>query len=180
MAPRITLLSGSPSPASRTLRLLRHLGARFAADGLETTIVDVRELPAEDLLFARASSPAIANVLGAIESSGGIVVGTPIYKAAYSGVLKTFLDLLPPRAFAGKVVLPIVTGGTPTHALALDYALRPVLAALGDPLSVGGLFIFDKHIGEHSDGTAQLDPEVARQVETSMASFISAIRSNHA
>lgn len=176
MATRVTLLSGSPSAASRTLRLLRHLGARLAADGLETTIVDVRELPAEDLLFGRASSPSIATVLGAIEASKGLVVGTPIYKAAYSGVLKTFLDLLPSRAFAGKVVLPIVTGGTPNHALALDYALRPVLAALGDPLSVGGLFLFDKHIGENPDGTALLDADAATQIDASLASLTRAVR----
>jgi FMN reductase len=176
MPPAVTVISGSPSPKSRTLRLLRHFADRLAAYDLAPTILDVRELPAEDLLFARTSSPPIAKVLGVIEASRGIVVGTPIYKAAYSGVLKTFLDLLPPNALAGKVALPVVTGGTQAHALALDYALRPVLAALGDPLVVGGLFVFDKHIGERPDGSALLDPDVERQVEASAAAFARAIR----
>ena len=60
-----------------------------------------------------------------------MVVSTPVYKAAYSGVLKVFLDLLPQFGLAGKVVLPLVTGGTASHVLAIDYALRPVLLALG-------------------------------------------------
>ena len=60
-----------------------------------------------------------------------IVVATPVYQAAYSGLLKVFLDLLPQFAFRGKAVLPIVTGGSPAHVLAVDYALRPVLANLG-------------------------------------------------
>lgn len=173
----ITVLSGSPSKASRTLRLLRHFADRLAADDFAVTVVDVRELPAEDLLFARASSPPIAEVLGAIEGSRGVVVGSPIYKAAYSGVLKTFLDLLPQRALSGKVALPVVTGGTQAHALALDYALRPVLAAVGDPLAIGGLFVLDKHIGERPDGSLLLDPEVERQVEASVTAFARAIRS---
>ena len=56
-----------------------------------------------------------------------IVVATPVYKAAYSGLLKVFLDLLPQTALAGKTVLPLATGGSPHHMLALDCALRPVL-----------------------------------------------------
>ncbi len=57
-----------------------------------------------------------------------MVIGTPVYKAAYSGLLKSLLDLLPQYALAGKTVLPLATGGSTAHVLAIDYALRPVLA----------------------------------------------------
>lgn len=50
-----------------------------------------------------------------------MIIATPIYKAAYTGVLKVFLDLLPTNALAGKIILPIGTGATPAHLLALDY-----------------------------------------------------------
>jgi len=59
------------------------------------------------------------------------LVATPIYKAAYSGLLKSFLDLLPQDGLRGKTVLPLATGGSTAHLLALDYALKPVLGALG-------------------------------------------------
>ena len=65
----------------------------------------------------------------------GLVIATPVYKAAYSGLLKTFLDLLPQFGLREKVILPLVTGGTPAHVLAIDYALRPVLNSL-DPLHI--------------------------------------------
>jgi len=60
-----------------------------------------------------------------------VIVATPIYKAAYSGLLKAFLDLLPADALRGKTVLPLATGGSAAHLLALEYALKPVLSALG-------------------------------------------------
>jgi FMN reductase len=55
-----------------------------------------------------------------------------VYKAAYSGLLKTLLDLLPQCALAGKVVLPVVTCGSPAHVLAIDYALRPLYQVVDD------------------------------------------------
>jgi FMN reductase len=74
------------------------------------------------------------------------VVATPVYKASFSGLLKTLLDLLPQRALAGKVVFPLATGGTLAHVLVLDYALRPVLTALGSPVIVQGHFLLDHTI----------------------------------
>jgi FMN reductase len=68
-----------------------------------------------------------------------VVVATPVYKAAYSGLLKVFLDVLPQTALKGKLVLPLATGGSPHHMLALDYALRPVLQSLGAPHTAGHL-----------------------------------------
>lgn len=50
-------------------------------------------------------------------------------------MLKVFLDLLPQFALQGKLVLPMATGGSPNHMLALDYALRPVLLGLLEELT---------------------------------------------
>jgi FMN reductase len=161
---RVVAISGSPSASSRTLRLVRHFGASLTSVDIDVTYIDVRELPAEDLLLGRASSPALAAPFRAIASAAGIVVGTPIYKAAYSGVLKTFLDVLPSRAFAGKIVVPLVTGGTPAHALALEYALCPVLTALGSLITQAGLFVLDRQIGTDGDGATLLDGETEQQL----------------
>jgi FMN reductase len=173
---RVVALSGSPSASSRTLRLLRHVGARLSGEGFDVIEIDVRDLPAEDLISARASSPTVAASIASIASASGIVLGTPIYKAAYSGVLKTFLDLLPAVAFSGKVVLPIMTGGAPAHALALDYALRPVLMALGHPLVVGGAFVLDRHIGDGANGTVVLEPDAEAQLAQPTLAFTRELR----
>jgi FMN reductase len=173
---RVVAISGSPSASSRTLRLLRHFGARLTTEGIDVTHIDVRELPAEDLIFARASSPALAAPFAAIASAAGIVVGTPTYKAAYSGVLKAFLDLLPARAFAGKAVVPLMTGGTPAHALALDYALRPVLVALGSRAVLSGLFVLDQQIGIQDEDALLFDRDVEQQLTACRQGFIETLR----
>ncbi|GAA3193160.1 NADPH-dependent FMN reductase [Actinocorallia longicatena] len=142
----ILVLSGSPSATSKTAALAGHLAGRLRADGHTVEEVRVRELPPAELLAADTSDPRIAEVIAALADADGVVVASPVYKAAYSGLLKALLDLLPQFALAGKVVLPVLTGGTPAHVLALDYALRPVLSSLGADHVVPGWFVLDKHI----------------------------------
>jgi FMN reductase len=77
----------------------------------------------------------------AIEQADGLIIATPIFKASYSGLLKVFLDLLPQFALAGKAILPIATGGSAGHLLALDYGLRPVLQSMGARHIVQSLFV---------------------------------------
>ncbi|WP_327046232.1 NADPH-dependent FMN reductase [Microbispora sp. NBC_01189] len=156
----IVVLSGSPSAVSRTAALCAHLADRLGSLGHEVRTVHVRDLPAEALLSADTGHPRIAEVVGLIGEADGVLVASPVYKAAYSGLLKTLLDLLPQFAFTGKVVLPIVTGGSPAHVLAIDYALRPVLTSLGADHVVPGWFVLDRHIVLRDDG-ATLEPDAA-------------------
>ncbi|GGN09449.1 NAD(P)H-dependent oxidoreductase [Streptomyces fuscichromogenes] len=85
-------VSGSPSAASRTGRLLRHLDRRLAAQGHEVVPLDVRTIPAEALLGADVRHPAIVEATELFARADGVVIGTPAYKASYSGVLKALLD----------------------------------------------------------------------------------------
>jgi len=126
----VLLLGGSPSSPSSSWRLLQLVGARLAALGHHIVALQVRDLPALALLRGDIDDPAIAVAAAMVAEADALVIGTPVYKAAYSGLLKTFLDLLPQDGLAGKIVLPLATGGSQSHMLALDYALRPVLASL--------------------------------------------------
>jgi len=126
----VLLLGGSPSAPSTTWRLQQLVGARLAALGHRTSALQVRDLPAQALLRADTGDAAIAEAVARVAEADALVVGTPVYKASFSGVLKVFLDLLPQDGLAGKLVLPLATGGSQSHMLALDYALRPVLASL--------------------------------------------------
>jgi FMN reductase len=157
----ILSVSGSPSASSRTARLLRHLDDRFRLQGHEVTSLDVRSLPAAALLGADFRHPAITGAAALFEQADGVVIGTPIYKAAYSGVLKALLDLLPQYALAGKTVLPLATGGTTAHVLAIDYALRPVLNSMGAAHVVPGWFVLDKDITVGDDGALAVAPVAA-------------------
>lgn len=127
---RVAALAGSPSAHSRSAALLRQ-ALQLLGPCAQPATIDIRNLPAAALLRADAAEPALALAVTQVQAAELVLVATPIYKAAYSGVLKLFLDLLPPDALRGKRVLPLATGGSVAHLLAVDYALRPVLAALG-------------------------------------------------
>ena len=172
----VLIISGSPSSTSRTERLAASIAERIAARDVAASLLDVRDLPAEDLLHARFDAPKIVEALARVAAADGIVVATPVYKAAYSGLLKTFLDVLPQFGLRGKVVLPLATGGTIAHVLAIDYALRPVLSSL-DPLHVvNGLFVLDKQIKILDSGQVELDSDVQKRLEEVLEQFVRGLR----
>lgn len=130
----ILSLLGSPSAHSRSGALLSQLEARLTItldDEHAVSRLALRDLPPEALLRGDGADPAIVGAVAAVRDATLLLIATPIYKAAYSGLLKTFLDLLPLDALRGKTIVPLATGGSAAHLLALDYALKPVLAALG-------------------------------------------------
>jgi FMN reductase len=76
-------------------------------------------------------SPGMGSVIQAIEMADALVVGTPVYKASYTGALKHLFDLIPPNALAGKPVLLAATGGSPLHGLVTEHQLRPLFGFFG-------------------------------------------------
>ncbi|MGW6357834.1 NADPH-dependent FMN reductase [Streptomyces sp. NPDC055092] len=170
----ILSVSGSPSPTSRTTRLLRHLDERLRLQGHEVTPLEVRTLPAEALLGADFRHPAITAAADLFAQADGVVIGTPVYKAAYSGLLKSLLDLLPQYALTGKTVLPLATGGSRAHVLAIDYALRPVLSSMGAAHIVPGWFILDQDIARE-DGVPVVAPATAKVLEQVTDQFSAAL-----
>ena len=143
---KILSISGSPSLRSRSGSLLQLALARLESAAHRHQHVNVRELPAQALLLAEAQQPDIARALSHAAWADVLIVGTPIYKAAYSGLLKVFLDLLPQDALRGKTVLPLATGGSMAHLLAVDYALKPVLSALGARNILDGVYATDSQL----------------------------------
>jgi FMN reductase len=171
----ILSVSGSPSATSRTARLVRHLDDRLRRQGHEVTPLDVRTLPAEALLGADFGHPAIIEATALFEQADGVVIGTPVYKAAYSGLLKSLLDLLPQYALTGKTVLPLATGGSTAHVLAIDYALRPVLSSMGAAHIVPGWFTLDKDITVGDGGTLTIAPAAAEALAQVTDQFSTAL-----
>lgn len=148
----VLLIAGSPSEQSRSAALLDSVAHRLALrGGVEVDRLNIRELPAQALLLADWNHPAIVKAIGQIAKARAIVVATPVYKAAYSGLLKVLLDLLPQTALKEKTVLPLATGGSPHHMLALDYALRPVLQSLSARHILPGVYATDAQVPQSAD-----------------------------
>lgn len=149
---QVTSISGSPSARSRSAWLQQLALTRLEGASSAVRSITLRELPPQSLLHADVQHAAIRDALQAVAAAQLLIVATPIYKAAYSGLLKAFLDLLPPDALRGKTVLPLATGGSPAHLLALDYALKPVLGALGARHILDGVFATDAQLPTHEAG----------------------------
>jgi FMN reductase len=174
----IVIITGSPTRPSRSLGLAQLVKQRLAREAFELREIHVRDLPAEALLHANFDDPKIKEANEIVAQAQGVIIATPVYKAAYTGVLKAFLDLLPQFGLRDKVVFPLMTGGTNAHVLALDYGLRPVLQSLGPKLVVAGLFVLDKGIELGPDGPT-LDPAVVPRLEEVTQTFIDGLNAHH-
>lgn len=175
---RILTVSGSPRVVSRSAKLLDHVADSVEARGYDVDALRILDLPADALLAGNAVDPEIAASVARLSAADAVVIATPVYKAAYTGLLKAWLDLLPQFALAGKVVLPLATGGSLAHALALDYALRPVLQSMGARHVVQGYLVVDRYIESDADGVTTISGEVLPGLRDVVDGFVSALGEN--
>ncbi|MBD2000375.1 NADPH-dependent FMN reductase [Oculatella sp. FACHB-28] len=176
----VLAIAGSPSHPSRTYSVLEYAKQHLEAERVSTTLFSVRDLPAEALLFAQFDNPAVKEAIALVEQASAIIISTPVYKAAYTGVLKAFLDLLPQNALVGKPILPIATGGTIAHLLSIDYALKPVLSTLGARHIFAGVYIVDSQIQRLPDGGFQFAEEVEQRLQISLNELIASLQPTQA
>jgi FMN reductase len=174
--PNVVAIAGSPSHPSRSYAVLDYARRTVEREGLGTSIINVRDLPPEDLIYGKFNSPYLKEANDLVVQANGVIIATPVYKAAYTGVLKAYLDLLPQNGLAGKIVLPIVTGGTIAHLLAIDYALKPVLSALGARHILAGLFVLDTQIKHYDETSVQLEEEIEQRLQSQLQEFVSALQ----
>lgn len=173
---KIIAIAGSPSHPSRSFAVLEAAQPPLLDQGIILDILLVRDLPAEALLYAQFDHPSITTATAQVAAAAAVIISTPIYKAAYTGILKTFLDLLPPQALAGKPILPIATGGTLAHLLAIDYALNPVLSTLGASLILPGVYLVDNQFQRLEQGGIEFsDPDLETRFHTALNRLVQSI-----
>lgn len=157
--------------ASRTDAVGARAVARLRERGHRVADVRVQDLPSESLLWRRTSDPAIAAALAVLESADAVVVSSGVYQASYSGLLKVFLDLLPKAGLRGKVVFPLLTGGSPAHVLSLDYALRPVLQSLGAAHVTAGRYVLSAAVTGCASGRLEIARVTADELDAATDDF---------
>lgn len=168
----VLLIAGSPSERSRSAALLDSVHQRLRAHGVTTQRLHIRDLAPQALLLADTAHRSIATAIDQVAHARALAVATPVYKAAYSGVLKVFLDLLPQTALKGKTVLPIATGGSPHHMLALDYALRPVLQSLSARHVLPGVYATDSQVTLTPEGAHHIGVDVGVRLDEAVATLV--------
>lgn len=171
---RVITLAGSPRYPSRSTALLSVCHHLLEKRGVQVIPWNLHNFAPEDLITARFDAPALRALIDDLAQADGVIVATPVYKASFSGALKTLLDLLPERALEHKVVLPLATGGTLAHMLAVDYALKPVLNALKAQEILHGVFADDSQI-THYDRTPELNAVLTARLTASVDTLWQAI-----
>jgi FMN reductase len=164
--PDIRLISGSPSTPSRSGALLEYAAERLGAEGLSTELVSVRDYPAEQLILGKYDSPAFDVTKRLVAEARGLIVATPVYKAAYTGALKALLDILPPQALRNKTVLPIATGGSPAH----------LLVALGASDILQGVYVTDGQLQLGKKGYLFIDLEIRERFDRELESLSTKVK----
>jgi FMN reductase len=173
----ILLISGSPTASSRSGALLTYSqNWLHNKSSFETVLVSVRDFPADDLILAKYDSPAFDGFKQQVSNAAGIIVSTPIYKAAYTGSLKALLDILPQYAFRGKTILPIASGGSLGHLLAIDYAIKPVLSTLGASDLLQGVYLVDQQF-RVENGQPIIAEEIQQRLDESLSRFLANLES---
>lgn len=169
----VLLIAGSPSERSRSAALLDHVGLSLALQGAHVERLRIRDLAPQALLLGDFSHPSVVRAINQVLNAEAIVVATPVYKAAYSGALKVLLDVLPQTALKGKAVLPLATGGSPNHMLALDYALRPVLQSLGARHILPGVYATDAQVTPTPEEAYVIHPDIEARLDEATALLLS-------
>ncbi|QCT20772.1 NADPH-dependent FMN reductase [Jejubacter calystegiae] len=167
---RVITLAGSPRYPSRSGAMLEYARETLNAADIEVCHWHLHNFAPEDLLYARFDSPALQTFVQQLREADGLIVATPVYKASFSGALKTLLDLLPERSLEHKVVLPVASGGTLAHMLALDYALKPVLNALKAQEILHGVFAQDEQISDYQH-RAIFEPLLRQRLDDALETF---------
>lgn len=135
---RLVVISAGLSDPSSTRLLADRLTAasrsRLESAGrpVEVEVVELRGLAhaLADNLLTGFPSGALAEAIASVERADAMIAVTPVFTASYSGLFKTFFDVLPQDVLAGKPVLVAATAGTERHSLVLEHALRPLFAYL--------------------------------------------------
>lgn len=152
--------------AAATVAALRATTTASDSDGIDAE-VDVFELRdyAHDItnnLLTGFAAPGLESMINAVVSADAIIAVTPIFSTSYSGLFKSFVDILDPDALAGVPVLLGANAGTPRHSLAIDYALRPLFTYLHANPVPTGVFAASSDWGASADEVAPLGSRVDR------------------
>lgn len=133
----VVVTAGLSQPSSTRLLADRLSAAAVAAAGSLGVRLDVRVLELRDLahditnhLLTGFPPAALRDALDAVAAADGLIAVTPVFNASYSGLFKSFFDVVDSGALDDKPVLIAATGGTARHSLALEHALRPMFAYL--------------------------------------------------
>ncbi|MEV8036664.1 FMN reductase [Streptomyces sp. NPDC086182] len=171
---RLVVVSAGLSVPSSTRLLADRLAAATAGrvpGAVDLRVVELRDLAVEIAHNFTNGFPgrALSAAIDDVTSADGLIVVTPVFSASYSGLFKSFFDVLDKDALAGKPVLIAATGGTGRHSLVLEHALRPLFAYLRAVVVPTGVYAASEDWG--AEGLAERVERAAGELASLMAAL---------
>lgn len=163
---RVAVISAGMSEPSSTRLLADRLGnsVRQQLNSVEVDVIDLRDI-AVDVARSMLGGFAVGgarDAVRAVEEADAVIAATPVFNASYSGLFKSFFDIVDKDTFVGKPVLIAATGGSPRHSMVLDHALRPLFAYLRAVVVPTGVYAASEDWAAGSGDTATLADRVER------------------
>lgn len=175
---KIVVVSAGLSVPSSSRMLADQLSGSAAqaladfGDQPEVRTIELRDWAVEiaNNLVTGFASPRLAEAIDAVVNADALVVVSPVFSASYSGLLKSFFDVIQPKALDGTPVLIGATGGSARHSLMLDHAMRPLFSYLRARVAPTAVYAATEDWGA-GDGGAQLVARIA-QAGTELAALV--------
>jgi len=164
------ITAGLSQPSSTRLladRLADATSRRLADLGVdaEVTVLELRDT-AQDVvnnLMTGFPSPKLEAAIDTVTNADALIAVTPIFTTSYSGLFKSFVDVLDPVSLTDLPVLIAATGGSERHSLALDYAMRPLFTYLHAVVVPTSVYAASSDWGSNGDaGSAALPDRIER------------------
>ncbi|MFG2429992.1 FMN reductase [Streptomyces sp. NPDC048590] len=176
----VAVAAGLSSPSSTRLladRLAEATRERLAAEQdrhVEVEVVELRDLAVDiaNHLVSGFPPAALKKALDAVTAADGLIAVTPVFTASYSGLFKSFFDLIENTALTGKPVVIAATGGTPRHSLVLEHAMRPLFAYLRAVTLPTSVYAASEDWGSHGDEYTEGLPSRIRRAGGELASAV--------
>ncbi|MFE6496679.1 FMN reductase [Streptomyces sp. NPDC057748] len=177
----VAVSAGLSTPSSTRLladRLTEAVRGELAPQGLEaeTEVIELRGLAvavANHLVTGFPPQP-LATAIDAVAGADGLIAVTPVFTASYSGLFKSFFDLIDPDALADKPVLIAATGGTARHSLVLEHALRPLFSYLRAAVVPTAVYAASEDWGSGGDAFTEGLPARVRRAGGELAALMAA------
>jgi len=158
MTKKLVVVTAGLSRPSSTRLLADRLAAvterHTQATALDVRVIELREL-ANDIaqnLVTGFPAPRLRDAVDAVTGADGLIAVTPVFTGSYSGLFKSFFDVIDKDALAGMPVLIAATGGTARHSLVLEHAMRPLFAYLRSIVIPTAVYAASEDWGAAGDG----------------------------
>ncbi|MCX4787819.1 FMN reductase [Streptomyces sp. NBC_01221] len=176
----VAVSAGLSSPSSTRLLAERLAGAareRLLAEQdrtVEVRVIELRDLAVDiaNHLVAGFPPSALEQAIKEVAEADGLIAVSPVFTASYSGLFKSFFDLIDNTALTGKPVVIAATGGTARHSLVLEHAMRPLFAYLRATVVPTSVYAASEDWGSFGDEYTDGLPSRIRRAGGELAAMI--------